>query len=459
MAELQWGAATDTGRLRPANEDSLLAVHGIFVVADGMGGHEAGEVASQLAVDRIGADLRQDTLPTADDVVGSISHANRDIFRAAIANPGQQGMGTTVTTIAVIADAMAGRAAPNVDLGNPRHNDIAGEDAGDLPSGVTPVIPAVPSEALVLANVGDSRTYLFRHSKLRPVTVDHSYVQELVATGHITPDEARLHPRRNIVTRALGIEPDVKIDWWTLPLIRGDRFLLCSDGLVDEVPDEEIRATLAAERDPQAAAEQLVDQANEAGGRDNVTVIVLDVLDGDDPPDPTVEVDVIPIWADGDSGPTPAGTIEVDADPDDSAAAPGAAPAKKRKWGIKRFLILFTIAALLVTGFVVTASWARDGYFVAFDEADETIIWKGQTDGFLWFDPTRETPEGPAREDLTEESVTRVERRPRFDSRSAADEFVRSLELEEPPDSDSQTPDDTAPGTDPPDTGPPTTGS
>jgi len=459
VAELQWGAATDTGRIRPENEDNLLAVDGVFVVADGMGGHEAGEVASQLAVERIGADLGHDGLPSADDVVSSISHANRDIFRAAIANPGQQGMGTTVTVIAVIADAMAGRAAPNVDLGNPRHNDVAGEGDGELPSGVTPVIPAVPSEALVLANVGDSRTYLFRHSKLRPVTVDHSYVQELVATGHITPDEARSHPRRNIVTRALGIEPDVRIDWWTLPLIRGDRFLLCSDGLVDEVGDEDIRATLVTESDPQAAAQQLVEQANDAGGRDNVTVIVLDVLEGDDPPDPTVEVDVIPIWADGDSGPTSAGTIEVDADPTDSAAVPAAATAKKRRWGIKRFLILFAIAALLVTAFVVTASWARSGYFVAFDETDEAIVWKGQTDGFLWFDPTRETPEGPAREDLTDESVARVERRPRFNSRSAADKFVRSLELKQPPDSGSQTSADTTSGTDPPDTGPPTTGS
>ena len=94
-----------------------------------------------------------------------------------------------------------------------------------------------PSEAFVLANVGDSRTYLLRHGRLRRVTIDHSYVQELVSTGHISEDEARTHPRRNIITRALGIEPDVKVDWWTLPLIRGDRFLLCSDGLVDEVDD------------------------------------------------------------------------------------------------------------------------------------------------------------------------------------------------------------------------------
>ena len=146
----------------------------------------------------------------------------------------------------------------------------------------------------MLANVGDSRTYLFRHGRLRRVTVDHSYVQELVATGHITEDEARDHPRRNIITRALGIEPEVRVDWWTLPLIRGDRFVLCSDGLVDEVADVDIAATLTIESDPQVAADRLVEKANEAGGRDNITVIVIDVLDGDDPPDPTQELDLVP---------------------------------------------------------------------------------------------------------------------------------------------------------------------
>ena len=463
MAELRWGAATDKGRLRPENEDSHVAMDGVFVVADGMGGHEAGEVASQIAVDRIGGDLLGPDLPTAQEVVDAIGHANRDIFRAAIANPGQHGMGTTVTASAVIADVMAGRAAPNVDLENPEQNDVAGEDEADLPGNVTPVVPAEPSEALVLTNVGDSRTYLFRHEKLRPVTVDHSYVQELVATGHISIDEARTHPRRNIVTRALGIEPDVKIDWWTLPLIRGDRFLLCSDGLVDEVDDADILATIQAHSDPQATADALVEQANDAGGRDNITVIVLDVLDGDDPPDPTVEVDVVPMWPESDSEPTPAGTIAVDADPTDSAIEVPATPTKKR-WGFKRFAILFVIAAIVVIGFVFTASWARSGYFVEFDEGDQAIIYKGQTDGFLWFDPTRETPEGPERDELTDESVDRVEERPRFNSRSAADDFIRSLQLEgiAVPEEDEPTTSTTASTTSrpPPSTDPPTsTGS
>ena len=171
--------------------------------------------------------------------------------------------------------------------------------------------PITAQELFALVNVGDSRTYLLRHGRLRRVTIDHSYVQELVATGHITDDEARTHPRRNIVTRALGIDPAVRVDAWTLPIVRGDRFLLCSDGLVDEVRDDDIVEVLRDVEDPQQAAEQLVELANRSGGRDNITVIVVDVLDGAPPPDPDTELDLEPVWQDG--GAT--GTWTVD-DPD-----------------------------------------------------------------------------------------------------------------------------------------------
>lgn len=412
MAHLNWGSATHAGQIRAQNEDNLLAIDGVFVVADGMGGHEAGEVASQIAVERVRADLDIEDLPEAAAVVGSITNANGDIFRAAIANPGQAGMGTTVTAIAVIGDKLAGRGAPNLDV-----NDDPGE--------VTPVVPAEPSEALVLANVGDSRTYLLRHDRLRRVTVDHSYVQELVATGHISEDEARTHPRRNIITRALGIEPDVKVDWWTLPLIRGDRFLLCSDGLVDEVDDTVIKATLTELTDPQEAADRLVDQANEAGGRDNITVIVVDVIEGDEPPDPTMEFDVVPVWAD-EVDPTPAGSLQVDADGQpiaDSDAPDGSAKRKRSDRGPKRFLLLLAVAAVLVAGFAAFAAWARSGYYLEFNDDDVVAVYKGQTDGVLWFGPTMENT-GPARDILDDESIELIEARPRFDTLSAAAEFI-----------------------------------
>ena len=430
MAELNWGSATDPGRIRAQNEDNLLAVDGVFVVADGMGGHEAGEVASEIAVQRIRDDLASSaenhTLPEAKAVVEAISSANGDIFRAAIANPGQAGMGTTVTAIAVIGDHMAGRGEPNLDV-----NDDPGE--------ITPVVTAEPTEALVLANVGDSRTYLIRHDRLRRVTVDHSYVQELVSTGHISEAEARSHPRRNIITRALGIEPDVKVDWWTLPLIKGDRFLLCSDGLVDEVDDDAIKLTLTELTDPQLAAERLVEQANEAGGRDNISVIVVDVLDGDEPPDPTLEFDVVPVWSE-EGDPTPAGSLEVDADGNALAAAglagaadgaavtdgtdDGESPKRRRSdRGPKRFFVALVAAAVLVAGFAAFAAWARRGYYVDFND-DVTTIYKGRTDGVLWFDPTEENT-GPPRDILTDESIELIEDRPRFDTRADAATFIR----------------------------------
>src|SRR5690606_29380742 len=201
---------------------------------------------------------------TLDDLVAAINEANVAIYEGATDDPDRAGMGTTVTAIAVVDDPLGG-------------------------------------EAIGVANVGDSRIYVLRHGRLRQLTIDHSFVQELVAEGAISRDEARTHPRRNIVTRALGIEPTVRVDSWSMPVIRGDRFVLCSDGLVDEVSDDDIVDILLAHADdPDAAAQALVDAANDAGGRDNITVVVVDVLAGDDPPDPTQEFDVVPLWNEDD---------------------------------------------------------------------------------------------------------------------------------------------------------------
>jgi len=469
VAELEWGAATHAGQIRPDNEDHLYASQGVYVVADGMGGHEAGEVASQLAVERIRETLAdEEAAPTAERVVEAITGANGDIFRAAIANPGQAGMGTTVTVIAVIEDPMAGRGEPNIDDNDPVE-----------PERVTPIVPRQKPEALVLANVGDSRTYLLRHGRLRRVTIDHSYVQELVSTGHITDDEARTHPRRNIITRALGIEPDVKVDWWTLPLVRGDRFLLCSDGLVDEVSDADIVSTLLERDDPQEAADILVTQANDAGGRDNVTVIVLDVLEGDDPPDPTQELDLMPTWADDpdvtleeiarieagelggvaadptkevvakssrrqrrrdrktaqrdETAPAAAGATD---DNDDETSGDATSPKRPK---LIRAVGIFVALALVVTAFVATAAWARRGYYVDFDNSGQVVLYQGRPDGFLWFDPTAEAIGAASRDELTDESVALVETQPTFSSLSSATLFIRGLDMAEVDEPDDDT--------------------
>lgn len=241
---LSWGAATDTGRVRESNEDSYVAQPLVFAVADGMGGHQAGEVASAIAASVLNERLGNGALST-DLVVAAVTEANAAIFHGAHSNPSQRGMGTTLTALVVMTT----------------HE---GE------------------QRLVVANVGDSRTYLLRDGVLRRVTIDHSYVQELVSTGHITEAEARNHPRRNIVTRALGIEPTVRVDTEVLPLVRGDRYVLCSDGLVDEADDTDIAAVLATYPQPQACAQALVQLANDKGGRDNTTVVVVDVLAGTD---------------------------------------------------------------------------------------------------------------------------------------------------------------------------------
>ncbi|MCU1392857.1 MAG: putative serine/threonine protein phosphatase [Ilumatobacteraceae bacterium] len=260
MPQLRWGATTNPGMVRSDNEDTFVAESMVFAVADGMGGHQAGEVASALAASIV-RDRLSKGADSEDYAVAVVNEANAAIYGAARVDASKSGMGTTLTAVAVL------------------------KAQGSIP------------EQLVLLNVGDSRTYRFRLGRLQRVTVDHSYVQELVATGHITMEEARTHPRRNIVTRALGIEPNVRTDMWTLPLVRGDRFILCSDGLVDEVPDPEILDLVSTVEDPQSLSQQLVDLANRHGGRDNVTVVVLDVLDGAEPPDPTGEMPIDPRWA------------------------------------------------------------------------------------------------------------------------------------------------------------------
>jgi protein phosphatase len=253
------GAATDVGRVRTSNEDSFVADDMVFGVADGMGGHQAGEVASAIAAGILRERLSAGAA-TVEVAEAAVVEANAAIFHAAHRNSEQRGMGTTLTALTIL--------------------ETDGQSA-----------------RLAMVNVGDSRTYVLRSGRLRRVSVDHSYVQELVSTGHITEAEARMHPRRNIITRALGIEPTVRVDTRVLPLVRGDRYVLCSDGLVDEVDDEEIERLAVEHADPQAAAQAMVEAANEHGGRDNVTVVVVDVLEGDDPVVHATELEHDPVWA------------------------------------------------------------------------------------------------------------------------------------------------------------------
>lgn len=233
------GVTTHVGQVRDGNEDNYVSIDGLYFVADGMGGHSAGEVASEIAV-RILQEVYTDPKVRVSSpglLADAISTANTAIFMEAMHDSSKTGMGTTLTGLAVTNG---------------------------------------PDNQIVVANVGDSRTYLWRHGELRQVTKDHSHVQTLVDRGAITRAEARVHFQRNIVLRAMGIESWVDIDTFPMTVEDGDRFIMCSDGLVDEADDDEIEAEIRLSVSVQDLADRLVDLANRNGGRDNITVVVVD---------------------------------------------------------------------------------------------------------------------------------------------------------------------------------------
>ena len=230
------GFATDIGRVRQGNEDCFLAESPLFAVADGMGGHRGGEVASHLALDTVEAMHLRGEGTLADQV----REANRAVFARSSEDLKVAGMGTTLTAALVEGDG------------------------------------------LHLAHVGDSRAYLLRAGSLRQLTDDHTLVNRMVKAGEITREEAAVHPHRNVVTRALGTEPEIPVDEQSVALLEGDQILLCSDGLTGMVTEDQIQAIMESTDDAQQAADRLIRAANRAGGIDNITAVVLDVREGSD---------------------------------------------------------------------------------------------------------------------------------------------------------------------------------
>ena len=228
-----FGSRTDIGCLRDHNEDSLVVTPPLFAVADGMGGHAAGEVASEIAV-RVLSELAPEH-PDGEALGRAIEEANRAVIQAAREGRGRQGMGTTMTA------AM------------------------------------LEGERLDIAQVGDSRAYLLHQGKLQQLTRDHSLMADMIEAGQLTPEEARTHPQRSVITRALGSDAHLHPDIYEINVETGDRLLICSDGLSGMIFDDQIENTLRRVQDPQRCASQLVNEAIAAGGHDNVTVIVADV--------------------------------------------------------------------------------------------------------------------------------------------------------------------------------------
>jgi len=231
-AIIRFGSRTDVGCIREQNEDSLVVKPPLFVVADGMGGHAAGEVASEICVTTIAQCAPGH--PDSEALGEAVKEANRAIINASLSGEGREGMGTTCT-----AAMMEG-------------------------------------EKLVIAQVGDSRAYLLHAGKLTQLTRDHSLMANMIESGQITPEEARYHPNRSVITRALGNDPACEPDLYEIKVVEGDRLLVCSDGLTSMITDDEIETIMSRGIDPQRCVAQLVNEAIAAGGLDNVTAIVAD---------------------------------------------------------------------------------------------------------------------------------------------------------------------------------------
>jgi serine/threonine protein phosphatase PrpC len=405
---LRSGAATDVGRVRTTNQDLPLEAPNLFAVADGMGGHAAGEVAARIAVDTLHSAFAAHA--STEGLRQAVAEANAAVWSQSQLRSELRGMGTTLIAAALVPDA----------------------DGRDV---------------IALANVGDSRAYVYSAAQITQITSDHSLAEEKVRHGELTEAEAAVHPHRHILTRALGVASGVDVDLWELRLQAGDRLLLCSDGLTNEVEPTEIAGVLAAEADPVTAAERLVATANEHGGSDNITAVVVDVVAGDGAPatsepghggqDAILAVAPGPdvtgakmgrtaaaavgsagARADDLTGAVPAqrgGDVLVDPrggtgkavttppplpsdEPDRGQAEPPVPGLRERRRQRRvagtprrvtfRVLVFAVLLAAVVAAAYFLVQWyATDNWFVTLD-GDQVVIYQGRPGGMLWFQPT-----------------------------------------------------------------------
>jgi protein phosphatase len=329
-------ARTDAGRQRRANEDSYYARAPAFAIADGMGGAQAGEVASRIAAEAF--DERTDDGSAEQQLARVAKAANRRIFDMGEGDSSLRGMGTTLTG-ALVGD---------------------GE--------------------VTIVHVGDSRAYLFREGQLRQLTRDHSLVEELRRQGRLTSEEAEEHPQRSVVTRALGVEPDVQLDVHTHQARSGDLFLLCSDGLTSMVRQDRVQEIVAGSDSLQAAADRLVAEANEMGGRDNITVVLFrlggeedngqgpgleQTMAGAPAVEPDTDTHEVPVMAPPPPPPRP------------PPRAQGRPAARKRRLTLKRLVATLLVLAVLVGLGVGALAGLRQVYFVGQDDRGLVTLYRG----------------------------------------------------------------------------------
>jgi serine/threonine protein phosphatase PrpC len=332
VVSLEYFGATDPGKVRQNNEDSLLLGGGkdpsLLAVADGIGGFEAGEVASRIAIDVLGK------LDPGDSLEEAIRRANRKILNIARQDRRYEGMGTTIVAIRF--------------------------------SGPTAEI----------AHVGDSRAYLVQEGELKPVTEDHSLVAELIRSGDITRDQAQDHPQKNLITRALGAEETVEVDVSVLRVRPGDRLLLCTDGLSDMISEREIERILRENRDPEIATRRLISAALEAGGADNVTVIVTNVTEDAGTPVPDIRRD-----RSGDTEEMAGVAGAGEPPPPIPRTRPRGNPRRKQKARpALRFLkgLVRGLVALAVVGVILMPAylWGSSRYFLGVDDG-VVVVYRG----------------------------------------------------------------------------------
>jgi PPM family protein phosphatase len=372
-------SATDQGRVRQNNEDSFLIddQRGLFAVADGMGGHRGGEVASRTAIEALRA-----AVANGSPLHEAIGRANIAVLDRAEGDSELAGMGTTMTAAIALGGCQ-----------------------------------------LLIGHVGDSRAYLLHDGMLQRATDDHSLVEEMVREGRLTPEQAESHPQRAIVTRALGVDQQLAVDLYTLDVAEGDRMVLCSDGLTTMVRERDIERMARTEADPQRLADALVAAANAAGGEDNTTVIVIDVLEVDVPrlPDPNRLVVA------EESEPSKSAVVAPpDPEVPSSAGAPRPKGARRRAL---RGIVLVLLPLLVIVGAAAAAlGWyARSSYFVG-TEGNEVVIFKGVPGGVLGWNPTVDQRTGLHVEDLSAFDRSRVMTNSSRGSLTTTRNYVRALE-------------------------------
>jgi len=394
MTTLRAAGGSDVGMVRSNNEDQLIVADPLFAVADGMGGHAGGEVAALTAVEALRRAFDDDH--SATGLVSATLRANRAVWERGQQDAKLHGMGTTLCALALVV-----------------------EDDEQL---------------LAIVNVGDSRAYRLHDGELEQLTEDHSLINDLLREGQISEDEAAVHPQRHVLSRVIGVDPNVEVDCLQLLPLVGDRYVLCSDGLTREVSDGQMASVLRRLADPKEVVKELIAQARASGGNDNITVVVVDVADDDDRSESASEAlasEPAPAPASheaehpegheekGPSSPNPASVV---------AQEPAPKSPRPPILTLRTVLFLLVLVAVLAGAALAVGVYARASYFVGVGPGQKVTIYKGRSGGVLWFKPTVDSVTPYSLSELQAQAQEEVKaNKPESSSGAARDYVSRNL--------------------------------